>query len=277
MNFFNRMIFSIKRQISIVLAIGVYDIDRQSSRSSIGAWESLIGPMQMLLFFIAMRIGFKLLRGSNIFAPGDTTDLYFNIVVFIATGFLITFLFRNVAIKSLSGLKLRSPLFYPRVKPLDILLATSINELRALATLSIAILGLVCLFTWSFRLDSPGLAISVYLLTVLMAIGFGLCVIFLAGLNRWVVRIIKRIIQRILIFTSGIFFGTFELPQHVRPFVTWNPVLHSVELFRYSLNNQYPIPDISLQYLVWCSMVLFGFSLILYRTNESMLLESNDD
>ena len=91
------------------------------------------------------------------------------------------------------------------------------------------------------------------------------------------VRIIKRIIQRILIFTSGIFFGTFELPQHVRPFVTWNPVLHSVELFRYSLNNQYPIPDISLQYLVWCSMVLFGFSLILYRTNESMLLESNDD
>ena len=231
----------------------------------------------MLLFFIAMRIGFKLLRGSNIFAPGDATDLYFNIVIFIATGFLITFLFRNVAIKSLSGLKLRSPLFYPRVKPLDILLATSINELRALATLSIAILGLVCLFTWSFRLDSPGLAISVYLLTVLMAIGFGLCVIFLAGLNRWVVRIIKRVIQRILIFTSGIFFGAFELPQHVRPFVTWNPVLHSVELFRYSLNNQYPIPDISLQYLVWCSMVLFGFSLILYRTNESMLLESNDD
>ena len=59
--------------------------------------------------------------------------------------------------------------------------------------------------------------------------------------------------------------------------MTWNPILHAVELFRYSMNNQYPIPGISLEYLVWCSMVLLGFSLILYRTNESLLLEANDD
>ena len=83
------------------------------------------------------------------------------------------------------------------------------NDLRSL-TLSIAI-SLVS-FTWTFQFDSPGLAISVYLLTVPMAIGFGLCVIFLAGLNKWVTKIIKRGIQRVLIFTSGIFFATFELP-----------------------------------------------------------------
>ena len=67
------------------------------------------------------------------------------------------------------------------------------------------------------------------------------------------------------------------LPDYTRPFVTWNPVLHGVELFRYSLNNEYPIPDISLSYLFWCSIVLFGFSLILYRTNEALLLDANDD
>jgi len=272
-----RFVRGIRRQIAIVLAIADYDLDRQSTSGALGSWEGLINPMQLMLFFIVMRVGFSFLRGTNRFAAGGSTDMYFNIVTFIATGFVLAFLFRNVAIKALAGLKLRSPLYYSRIKPLDILLALSLNDLRALLTLSLAILGLVSLFTWSFRFDSPGLAITVYLLTVPMAIGFGLCVIFLAGLNKWVTKIIKRAIQRIIIFTSGIFFATFELPPVTRPFVTWNPVLHAVELFRYSLNNDYPIPDISFGYLAWCSMLTIGFSLVLYRTNESLLLESNDD
>ena len=277
MTFLSRLSTAIRRQVAIFLAIGMYDINRKSTGSSIGSWESVIGPLQLMLFFIGMRVGFSFLKGTNKFAAGGSTDIYFNIVVFIATGFTIAFLFRMVAIKALSGLKLRSPLYYSRIKPLDILVGLSINDLRALATLSLAILGLVWCFTWSFRLVSPGLAISVYVLTVVMAIGFGVCVVFLGGLNKWITKIIKRLVQRVIIFTSGIFFATFELPEYTRPFVTWNPILHAVELFRYSMNNDYPIPDISLGYLISCSILLISFSLILYRTNESLLLEANDD
>ena len=277
MRFLKRLLAAIRRQIAVVFAIADYDMDRKSTQSSIGNWQGVIEPMNMMLFFIAMRVGFSYLRGTNRFAAGGSTDMYFNIVVFIVSGFSLAFLFRNVAMKALSGLKLRAPLYYPRVKPLDILMALSINDFRALATLSLAGIGLVWLATWSFRLDSPGLAISVYVITVIMAMGFGLCVIFLAGLNKYISKIVKRLINRTIIFTSGIFFATFELPEYTRPFVTWNPILHAVELFRYSMNNDYPIPDISLGYLISCSMLLTGFSLILYRTNESLLLEANDD
>ena len=179
MMFINRIIKGLRRQWMIIVAIADYDRNRQAAGSSLGSWESLINPMQMMLFFIGMRVGFSFLRGTNKFAAGGSTDLYFNIVVFMSTGFCIAFLFRNVAIKSLSGLKLKAPLYYSRIKPLDILLALSLNDMRALATLSLAILGVVYYFTWSFQLDSPGLAISVYLLTVMMAIGFGLSVVFL--------------------------------------------------------------------------------------------------
>ena len=276
-SFLTRLIQGIRRQFAVIFAVADYDLNRRSTGSSLGNWEGIINPMQLMLFFILMRVGFSFLRGTNRFAAGGSTDMYFNIVVFIVSGFSLAFLFRNVAIKALAGLKLRSPLYYSRVKPLDILIALSINDLRALATLSLGILGLVWLFTWSFRLDSPGLAICVYVLTVLMAIGFGVCIVFLGGLNKWITKIIKRTIQRVIIFTSGVFFATFELPEYTRPFVTWNPVLHAVELFRYSLNNEYPIPGISLSYLIWCSLILLGFSLILYRTNESSLLEAVDD
>jgi capsular polysaccharide transport system permease protein len=277
MNYVRRIIQGLRRQWIVIDAVAAYDRDRQASGSSLGAWESLMNPLQMMLFFIGMRVGFSFLRGSNRFAAGGSTDMYFNIVVFMMLGFCIAFLFRNVALKSLNGLKLRAPLYYSRIKPLDILLALSLNDMRALATLSIAILGIVYYFTWSFQLDSPGLAISVYLLTVMMALGFGLCVVFLGKLNKWIVKIIRRLIQRVIIFTSGIFFATFEIPAHMRPFITWNPILHGVELFRYSINNEYPIPDISLSYLMLCSILTVSFSLILYRTNESLLLESNDD
>ena len=277
LRFLRRFFAAMQRQIAIVLAIATYENNRKSTGTSLGSWEAIVTPLQIMLFFIVMRVGFSFLRGSNRYAAGGSTDMYFNIVVFIASGFAIAFLFRQGAIKALSGLKLRAPIYYKRIQPLDVLLALLVNDFRAISTISLGILGLVWYFTWSFQLDSPGLAISVYLLTTLMALGFGVCLVFLGQLNKWVTRIVKRILQRVIIFTSGIFFATFELPEYTRPFVTWNPILHAVELFRYSMNNQYPLPDISLSYLVWCSIVLFGFSLILYRTNESLLLEANDD
>jgi capsular polysaccharide transport system permease protein len=277
MSFARRFFVAIQRQIAVVLAIATYENNRKSTGTSLGAWEAIVTPLQIMLFFIVMRVGFSFLRGSNRYAAGGSTDMYFNIVVFIASGFAIAFLFRQGAIKALSGLKLRAPLYYKRVQPLDILLALLVNDFRAISTISLGIFGLVWYFTWSFQLDSPGLAISVYLLTILMALGFGVCLVFLGQFNKWVTRILKRILNRVIIFTSGIFFATFELPEYTRPFVTWNPILHAVELFRYSMNNQYPIPGISLSYLVWCSIILFGFSLILYRTNESLLVEANDD
>ena len=162
MIFLRRLFNSIWRQIAIVLAIAIYDNNRKSTGTSIGAWESIVTPLQIMLFFIAMRVGFSYLRGSNRFAAGGSTDMYFNIVVFIATGFSIAFLFRQGAIKALAGLKLRAPLYYKRIQPLDILLATLVNDMRAISTISLGILGLVWCFTWSFQLDSPGLAISVY-------------------------------------------------------------------------------------------------------------------
>ena len=272
-----RFLTAMSRQISIILALAAYENDRKSTSSSVGSWESLINPFQVMLFFIGMRIGFRFLMSGGAFGAGTATGLYFNIVIFMAAGFTIYFPFRQLAIQALSGLKLRSPLYYTRIEPLDILLALSINNIRALLTLTLGLMVLIWAITWDFRMDSPGLALCIYLLTIVMAISFGICLVFLGQFNKFITRLIKRLINRILIFTSGLFFATFELPLYTRPFVTWNPLLHAVELFRYSLNNEYPIPDISLSYLVWCSLILLGFSLVLYRTNESLLLESVDD
>ena len=82
MTFFRRLLRAIRREIAVVLAIADYDMNRKSTGSSLGSWQGVVEPMQMMLFFIAMRVGFSYLRGSNRFASGGSTDMYFNIIVF---------------------------------------------------------------------------------------------------------------------------------------------------------------------------------------------------
>ena len=111
LRFLRRLLDAIQREIAVILAVAAYENNRKASKSSLGNWEALINPAQLMLFYIGMRIGFRFLRGNNPLAPGGSTDMYFNIVVFIATGFSIAFLFRNVVSKALSGLKLKAPLY----------------------------------------------------------------------------------------------------------------------------------------------------------------------
>ena len=55
----------------------------------------------------------------------------------------------------------------------------------------------------------------------------------------------------------------------------WNPLLHSVELFRHSINSAYPLPGINLQYLAICAFVSIGFGLVFYFSNEALLLSDD--
>ena len=60
MKFFQNILVAIRRQVSIVLAISAYENNRQSTKSSLGSWEILLAPLQIMLFFIAVRVGFSL-------------------------------------------------------------------------------------------------------------------------------------------------------------------------------------------------------------------------
>lgn len=271
----------LQSQITVILAISVYERNRKAASSPFGSWDSLLQPLQMLAFLLLIRVGLRsLMSGGGMTLPQMgvvSTDLFFNPVIFLVTGLCIVFLFRTVALKSINGLRLKAPLFYSRVSPMDILLASALNDVRALAFLSVFTLVLGWGFTWSFRFDRPGLAISAYLLTVIMAVGFGVCILFVGKFLPALKSIVKRFMQRIIIWTSGIFFATFELPAQVRPLITWNPILHGVEIFRYSINDSYPIPGISFRYLLICSLMCASFAWILYRVNESMLIADSND
>lgn len=249
-------------QLRIVLALADVEFALRSEKGDFGVWGVLFEPLALMLTLLALRI---LVRSAS-------TDLL-NPVVWLACGIVLLYLFRKVGIKALTGVSRRQNLFfYRRIRPLDTLLASTLLEARVHgAIFALVFLG-VSFWTWSLQIDQPALMVIDFLLTVVLGLGVGVSALVIGHRLPLVKTLTKFGLNRVLLWTSGIFYATYTLPAPFRPWVTWNPLLHSVELLRHSINSAYPIPGISLQYLSICTFVSLGFGLMFYFSNEALLL-----
>jgi capsular polysaccharide transport system permease protein len=74
------------------------------------------------------------------------------------------------------------------------------------------------------------------------------------------------LILRPFFIISGIFFPLISVPPSFRSALTWNPVLHALELLRHAAFEGYQIaPEISLKFLFGCAIISFGLGLSVYR------------
>ena len=88
---------------------------------------------------------------------------------------------------------------------------------------------------------------------------------------------IKQLIPlatRPLFFISGVFISLNALPQSLRPYLSWNPILQAIEITRYSFSMEYNIDKslISITYLWQCSLFSLFLGLFAYSFNEKKLL-----
>ena len=249
-------------QLKIVLALADVEFALRSEKGAFGVWGVLFEPLALMMTLLALRI---LVRSAS-------SDLL-NPVVWLTCGIVLLYLFKKVGIKALTGVSKRQKLFfYRRIRPLDTLLASTLLEARVHGTILVLVFLGVSFWTWSFRLDLPALTVVDFLLTIGLGLGVGISALVVGHRLPIVKTLTKFGLNRILLWTSGIFYSTYTLPAPFRPWVTWNPLLHSVELLRHSINSAYPIPGISLQYLAICSLVSLGFGLMFYFSNEALLL-----
>ena len=252
-------------QIRIVLALADMEFALRAEKGAFGVWGVVFEPMALMLTLLALRILVRL----------KTTDLL-NPVIWLVCGVVLLYLFRKVGIKALTGVSKKQKLFfYRRIRPLDTLLASTLIEARIHASVLVLVFLAVSAWSWTFQIDDPALMVVDFILTVCLGLGVGMSAL-VVGHRIPIVKVLTKFgINRILLWTSGIFYATYTLPGPARPFVTWNPLLHSVELLRHSINTAYPLPGISLQYLAICAFVSVGFGLVFYFSNEALLLSDD--
>lgn len=224
--------------------------------------------MAFVLILSAIR---SLASGAGLFAGsvyGVPTPIFFLL------GYLPFQLFSTVVTKSVNAVSSNKGLFcYRQVRPIDAVMARALLEVTISFLVTVLLLAGFYWFGFDVEFTSLLNYIVVFITLSILASGLGLvmCVV------QFRVPEIKKVLPfaiRPMFFTSGIFFSVNEIPERLRHWLDWNPMLHAIELLRNSLYPSYPSNAVSYFFLSTCALISFFFGLSLYRLDWRNMVAS---
>lgn len=256
------MFDSLRLQADIVRALAFREQSERIRKSPFGAVGLLVEPLLFVSIWLLLRIALR--------AGGAS---WMNPVLLFGTGFILFYLFNTIAIRAINGVSKSQRLAeLRRVRPLDVLMAGALVESQVYGTCLVLVIVGVALYQWSITLADPGTAVAIFGLIVLTALGIGISALVVGHRLPVVKLAVRLVVRRLLFWTSGLFFSIATIPDYVRPLVLWNPLLHGIELFRHAMEPTYPIPGISLPYLLMWAFGSLGLSMVVYGNNEQLLI-----
>jgi capsular polysaccharide transport system permease protein len=125
----------------------------------------------------------------------------------------------------------RALLVYPQVTPLDIAISRTLLECLIMCVVIVFLLAMKWFLLGNADLNDPlGFLLNCAALAI-MGFGVGLAVMSLGHFFP-ILTLLASYINRLLYFTSGIFFTLSAVPASYRGYVDWNPLLQAVEAAR---------------------------------------------
>lgn len=249
-------------QKNVVNALIYRELKTRISNVRFGVFGLFIEPLGVLTVFLLI---FSLLRGAR-------NDI--DTALFLTVGIVFFTLFNEIAIRSIRSIEANEALFfYKAVKPIDTVIARAIVE-TCLYSIVLIILILVIFFLKGiWTLDKFFIITSSFLTLSLFSFNIGL-LLMVAGHKYPIIKQLVPLFLRPLWFTSGIFFSINQIPTGIRDWLSWNPILQSIEIARNGLTENYIIDPgiISFQYFIWISFFSTCISYWIYIRNERLLL-----
>jgi len=185
------------------------------------------------------------------------------VMSFIATGVVPYHMFNNSVVRIAVAIESnKALLFYPQVRPIDLVFARALLEIATYVGVFIVLMTGHALIVQRFEIDSA-LSVAVGLvLAGLLGSTLGLVFCTLSQFSNLVDRIMSPLL-RPMFWISGVFFTAMDLPERVRAGFLRNPLLHTVELVRGGWFEGYDSRFASVPYiLMWILGLAFvGLSL----------------
>jgi capsular polysaccharide transport system permease protein len=185
-----------------------------------------------------------------------------SLALFFATGILTLQFFTEISGKLMTVFDANKALLtYPVIKDVDTVIA------RALLISATYFVIMILFYTglvgagMANMPDKPEQLILAFLATAWLGLGYGTVNAVIASLwDTWIQ--IEKVLTRPLFFISGIFYVPSKLPTQAQEFLTWNPVLHLVEWFRFGFYPNYNsrILDIWYPLIIGTTLLLLGLA-----------------
>jgi len=251
-------------QRNVISALVYRELKTRVSQVKFGILGVFLGPLGVMLIFLIIFSIFKGDRGAGL-----------NIFLFLASGIVMFTFFQDIAVRGANAMQANEALFFYRpVKPIDTIIARTIVEsLLYLIVFFVIILGVFLYKEEIIFYDFP-LFVSAYLAFTIFCFSLGLVLMVAAHFYNWILQIIPLFIRPLWLI-SGVFVGLRQLPQWVRPYASWNPLVQCIELIRHSFSINYIIvpTEVSIIYLWQFSLISLFISLWIYQNNEIVLLK----
>ncbi|MCW8091696.1 ABC transporter permease [Alteromonas sp. ASW11-130] len=185
--------------------------------------------------------------------------------IFMMIGLIFVQGFMRTVPAVAKSIKQNKPLYaFRQVMPMSAVITTSVLEFLIKTIVVIILLIGLYLFQQEFRLNDPlyllALWVCLYFFSASIALLFGIATAFIAEVEK-----IQGVLLRPFFFISCAFFSLQDVPKEFWPYLTWNPIVHLVELARYACYSSYGNDGVSFGFALSCTIVFFFFSLAIYH------------
>jgi len=220
----------------------------------LGYLWALLEPIMMIATFAVFYMLF-----------GRLAPLHLGMIPFLTSGFVPFILFRESIFrtsKAIDGNK--GLLFYPMVRPLDLVLSRILLEFVTQTVVFAIIMGGDALYRNRFEINNPlDLLVGLCLASGLGG-SFGLLFCSLTTFSPTVDRLIGPLL-RPMFWISALFYPATSVPAHLQGLLLRNPLVHSIELVRRGWFRDYPSVDVNVEYPTYFILAVLFLALLVER------------
>jgi capsular polysaccharide transport system permease protein len=248
-------------QLQVVHALLLRETKTRFGVNRLGYLWALIEPAIMVCMFAAF-------YSTYAHMPQGGT----NVVAFISAGILPFSLFRDTAGKCMAGISANSGLlFYPQVRPLDLVIARAALEFVTSLVVMTLVLGGVMLWTGDTKIVSILETLGGVTLAAGLGASFGLvcCGLSVYSTN---VELMMPTVLRPLMWFSAVFHSVDTLPNAYRHVLLYNPLVHAIEMVRDGWFPGYNARSIDPWYPLLCILIMSFIGLTLERAARRRLV-----
>ncbi|WP_025565863.1 ABC transporter permease [Psychromonas sp. SP041] len=237
----------------VIFAIFLREIKSNFSDKFGLSW-ALVSPMLMVVVMVAIR---------GALDSGETHGM--PTIYFIVYGVVLIQFFLGVLEKVSRSIQKNKPLYaFRQVQPISSIIAIAGFELLVKIFLVIVLMTIAFFAHFDLYMNDPIEVIFIVLRVWLIAMSVGM-ILSLAGCYVPEVNKLQVFITRPVFFISGIFFSLQDIPREYWHYLDWNPILHAVELIRYSGYPNYGDIGVSFFYLDMVTLISVFFALACYH------------
>jgi capsular polysaccharide transport system permease protein len=194
--------------------------------------------------------------------------------VFLASGFVAYNMFKNIVFRSMDAFNANKGLFvYKQVRPFDTIIARAVLEIFV----TVMVILVFLIIGWYLNLNLECKNILFVILSYFWLAGFAISLGILFAILSYFFENFKKIINLLFIplyFISGLFYTLDDLPDKVKKILSFNPLIHFMELIHgnyfYGLNTD----NVNYIYILFWTLIPLYLGLWLYKKSEKKVIMS---